>query len=30
MWVGNLTDYDQDGYYSFFNLYFDLNVNMES
>lgn len=30
MWVGNLTDYDQDGYYSFFNLYFDLNVNRES
>jgi hypothetical protein len=27
MWVGNLRDYDQDGYYSYFNLYFDLDIN---
>jgi hypothetical protein len=27
MWTGNLTDFDQDGYYSYFNLYFDLDIN---
>ena len=30
MWVGNLIDNDNDGYYSFYNLYFDLDVNQGS
>jgi hypothetical protein len=30
MWIGNLTDYDGDGYYSYFNLYFDLDINRGS
>jgi hypothetical protein len=30
MWVGNVTDYDGDGYVSYFNLYFDLNINSGS
>jgi len=30
MWTGNVTDYDEDGYVSFFNLYFDLDINRGS
>jgi len=30
IWIGNVTDYDGDNYVSFFNLYFDLNINKGS
>jgi len=30
IWTGNVTDYDGDGYVSFFNLYFDLDINRGS
>lgn len=30
MWYGNVTDYDGDGFVSFFNLYFDLDINKGS
>jgi hypothetical protein len=30
MWTGNLTDNDKDGYYSYFDMYFDLDINRGS